>query len=477
MNLLSHYSVTPILHHSRWLSILAAALAAIPGGAQGRTEIHKGDVVVVPLKGEVAPSLFMFLRRATKAAETAGASAIIFELDTYGGRLDSAEQMTGVLSRTTIPTYTFINSNAGSAGAIIALATQHIYMSPVSAIGAAAPILSTGEDLPLTQKEKTISYWSALIRGLATKNSHNPDVGEAFMDKDHEVKIGNRVVHAKGTLLTLNAQEATEKIDGKPLLADGIVDSVNDLKTKAGLKGEIAKIDPTGFERLALWITAFAPLLLLGGIVFAYLEFKVPGASVPGLLAAICFGLFFFGHYMAGLAGWEVAALFVLGVVLVIVEILFFAHSTIIFGVMGVLLMLAALLWAMIDHYPGQTFFPTGEMLAIPLRNLFIALVASAVTITLLARYLPKTSIYRRFALMTTNPPGPSLTGQPREFATSLSLSPGAKGTALSILRPSGKARFADHVVDVITEGEFIAPDTPVTVVQTDGMRVVVKAC
>src|SRR4051812_19918146 len=82
MNLLSH-SVTPILHHSRWLSILAAALAAFPFEAQGRTEIHKGDVVVVPLKGEVAPSLFMFLRRATKAAEAAGASAIVFELDTY----------------------------------------------------------------------------------------------------------------------------------------------------------------------------------------------------------------------------------------------------------------------------------------------------------------------------------------------------------------------------------------------------------
>ena len=138
--------------------------------------------------------------------------------------------------------------------------------------------------------------------------------------------------------------------------------------------------------------------------------------------------------------------------------------------------MLAALLWAMIDRYPGETFFPTGDMLAVPLRNLFLALVSSAVAIALLARYLPRTSFYRRFALMTSNPSGPSLTGAPREFATALEISPGMQGMALSILRPSGKARFADHVIDVVTQGEYIASETPITVVQADGMRVVVKA-
>src|SRR5438270_12396336 len=155
-------------------------------------------------------------------------------MNTYGGRLDSAEQISSAMNRATIPTYTFINTNAGSAGALIALATQHIYMSPVSAIGAAAPMLSTGQDLPVTAREKTISYWSALIRGSALKNGHNPDLGEAFMNKEKEVKIGNRVIHAKGTLLSLNTQEATEKINGKPLLADGVAESIVDLTKKAG---------------------------------------------------------------------------------------------------------------------------------------------------------------------------------------------------------------------------------------------------
>ncbi|HEY6204846.1 MAG TPA: hypothetical protein VIW21_01630 [Chthoniobacterales bacterium] len=458
------------------LSILSAAALVLPAGAQTRDVIHKGDVVVVPLRGEISLSMVMFLRRAEKLAESNGAAAIIFEMNTYGGRIDAAEEITNVLNRATIPTCTFINTNAGSAGALIALATQHIWMAPVSAIGAAAPVLPTGEDVPLTEREKTISYFSALIRNSAKKNGHNEDIGEAFMNKDKEVKIGDRVIHPKGTVLSLNAQEAAERINGKPLLADGIADSIVDLMQKAGLKGNLVAFQPTGFEQLAFWITALAPLLLLVGILGAYLEFKIPGVTWPGVISAICFALFFLGHYFAGLAGWEVVALFVLGMVLVVIEILFFAHSTIVFGVVGILLMLASLLWAMIDRYPGETFLPSGRMLAVPLLNLFLAMAGAAIVITLLARYLPRTSIYRRFALMISNPPGPSLAGAPRHFATALALSPGAQGTALSILRPSGKARFADHVVDVVTQGEYVAPNTPITVVESDGMRVVVKA-
>src|SRR5260370_37387813 len=190
-------------------------------------------------------------------------------------------------------------------------------------------------------------------------------MGEAFMNKEKEVKIGDRVIHAKGTLLSLNTQEATEKINGKPLLADGVAESIIDLIKKAGLKGNVVSIKPTGFEQLALWLTALAPLLFLAGIVAAYLEFKIPGASLPGIISAICFALFFLGHYLAGLARWEVVALFVLGVSLVIIEILFFAHSTIVFCVLGVFLMLSSLLWPMIDRYPGETFFPTGRALLV----------------------------------------------------------------------------------------------------------------
>src|SRR5947209_20169460 len=104
----------------------------------------------------------------------------------------------------------------------------------------------------------------------------------------------------------------------------------------------------------------------------------------------------------------------------------------------------------MVDRYPGETLFPSGRMLAVPLLNLLLAFVGAAVVIAVLARYLPNTSIYRRFALMTANPSGPSLGGAPREFTTALQLSPGTEGTSLSILRPSGKARFLDQIIDEI---------------------------
>src|SRR6516162_6925076 len=228
------------------ISICVAFVLGVPASALAHETIRKGDIVVVPVHGEVAPSLLTFLRRAVKTAESNDASAIVLDMNTYGGRLDTATEIVNALNQIKIPTYTFINTNAGSAGALIVIATLHIYMAPVSAIGAAAPILSTGEDLPATAKEKTISYWSALVRGSAIKNGHNPDLAEAFMNKEKEVKIGDRVVHPKGAVLTLNAQEATEKINGKPLLAESIADSIPELAKKAGLKGNITRIEPTG---------------------------------------------------------------------------------------------------------------------------------------------------------------------------------------------------------------------------------------
>ncbi|MBA2622993.1 MAG: hypothetical protein H0U88_05150, partial [Chthoniobacterales bacterium] len=157
------------------LLVVGLALGVSPAAA--RDEVAKGDIVVVPVQGEISQPTFVFLRRIQKKAESAGAAALILDMNTFGGRLDSAEAITNLLNRSTIPTYTFINTNAGSAGALIALATGKIYMAPVSAIGAAAPVLSTGEDLSATARDKTISYWSALIRGSATRNGHNPDVG------------------------------------------------------------------------------------------------------------------------------------------------------------------------------------------------------------------------------------------------------------------------------------------------------------
>src|SRR5262249_11519087 len=162
------------------ISICIAFAFGAAASASARETIQKGDVVVVPVHGEVSPSLLTFLRRAVKTAESNDASAIIFDMNTYGGRLDTATDIVNALNQIRIPTYAFINTNGGAAGSLMFIAIQHISMARVSAVGAAAPVLPGGEVLPATAKEKTISYWSALIRGSAIKNGHNPDLAEAF---------------------------------------------------------------------------------------------------------------------------------------------------------------------------------------------------------------------------------------------------------------------------------------------------------
>ena len=139
-----------------------------------------------------------------------------------------------------------------------------------------------------------------------------------------------------------------------------------------------------------------------------------------------------------------------------------------------VLLCLASLFWAMVDRYPDQPLVPSTRMLLLPMLNLSIAIIASILAISLLARYLPRTSLYRRFALLAANPSGPSFATVPHEFASAMPVTPGTKGMAVTTLRPSGKGRFGNRVLDVVTAGDFISAETPIVVSEIDGMRVVV---
>ena len=435
------------------------------------TPAYAGDVFVIPVKGEITQAQFFFLRRGVKQAETAGASAIILDMDTYGGELDAATQMLEALFSTKIPTLTYIDTNAGSAGALVALSTNRIYMAPVSAIGAAAPVTSSGQDLPSTMQDKVTSYFSGYFRSAAVKNGFDPDIAEAFISKDAEVKIGNTVIHPKGTLLTLSSQEAVKVVNGKPILASGIADSLADLLKQAHLSGAIRTITPTGFETLAFWLTTLSPLLLLGGILGVYIELKVGGFGVAGFMAALCFLLFFFGSYVAGLAGWEVVIVFAIGLTLIVSEITLHP-GTIIPGLVGILLVATSLIWAMVDHYPEEPLIPTGGMLVRPLINLGITIVLAAIAIPIIARFLPDTPFFRAIALGRIQPRGPSFS--PQSVSSPLKITVGADGIALSILRPSGNARFGDAIVDVITRGEFIEPSSPIRILAIEGSRVVV---
>lgn len=435
------------------------------------SSVRAGEVFVIPVKGEITKAQFFFLRRGLKEAEAAKADAVILDMDTYGGELDVATEMLDALFSTTIPTITYIDTNAGSAGALVALSTRRIFMAPVSAIGAAAPVTSDGQDLPSTMQDKVVSYFSVYFSSAAEKNGYNPDIARAFISKDVDVKIGNTLVHPKGTLLTLSAQNAVEVINGKHVLASGIADSLSDLLAKAGLSGAVRQVEPTGFETLAFWLTTLSPLLLLGGIVGVYIELKVGGFGVAGFVAAACFLLFFFGSYIAGLAGWEVVILFAIGLTLIISEITIHP-GTIVPGLIGLLLVGLSLIWAMVDRYPHEPLIPTGSMLERPLINLGITIVLACISIPIVTRFLPDTPLFRAIALARALPRGPSLSEKTVDSPVNLSV--GANGVALSTLRPSGNARFGDAIVDVITRGEFIEPSSPVRVLAIEGSRIVV---
>jgi membrane-bound serine protease (ClpP class) len=425
----------------------------------------------MPLQSEVSEAQFFFLRRALKSAEREHAAAFVIDMKTYGGEVKAAINDMDALLKTKVPTFTYINDKAISAGALIAIATQKIYMAPTAVIGAAAPVLASGEDLSKTMTDKATSALSAMARAASQQNGHNPDIADAFIIKEREVKVGDVVVDKSDSLLTLSGQEAARLFDGKPLLAAGLASSLEEMLEKAGLAGlEVRRVEPTGFERLAFWVTAVAPLLLLGGIIGGYIEFKMPGFGFPGLISIICFVLFFAGHYIAGLAGWEAPVLFAIGVALVIGELI--VHpGTVLPGIAGVLLILAALTYAMIDRWPSQPIWPTQEMLFRPLINLTLAIGAAILVGYLLTRYLPHTSFYHRIVLGAKVPPGPGLEMPPGEIV----VGSGATGVAKTTLRPSGKAAFGEKLLDVVSQGEFIEAGAPVRVVLIEGARVVVE--
>ncbi|HEY5793229.1 MAG TPA: NfeD family protein, partial [Chthoniobacterales bacterium] len=350
----------------------------------------------------------------------------------------------------------------------------HIYMAPVSAIGAAAPVSGGGQEIPETMSAKIISYYSGYFRSAAEKNGYNPDIAEAFINKKKEVKIGDEVINPVDSLLTLSAQAAVKKYNGKPLLADGIADSVEALARQAGLgQAAVQKFEPSGFERIAFWITVFAPLFLAAGGLLAYLEFKSPGFGVAGVLSAVCFLLFFAGHYVAGLTGFEVMAVFVLGLLLVLVEVIFFP-GVVFVSVLGLGLMLGSLFFAMVDFWPSRPLEFKVEQFSRAMIQFSIALVLTVFAGSLLARYFPSLPFFRRFLLTAASPGGGSI---PVPVAALERRLPelGETGRAVSILRPSGRAVFGDDELDVMTDGEFIEPGAAVVLERREGAQLYVR--
>ncbi len=436
------------------------------------------QVYVLPIREEIQPSLVYLVRRGVKEAMEAKADLLVLDMDTNGGRVDVTEEIIEILNQFKGATLTYVNRKAFSAGAFIAVATQKIYMADQSVIGAAAPILMLPggagiEKMPDTVEAKMTSGISALIRTCAEKNGYDVNVIEAMIDKSKELEKDGEVLNEKGHILTLTNKQAEKKYGQppKPLLSSGTVASMDDLLAMVGY-AEARRLDikPFGAERLARWINTISPVLLIIGIVGVYIEFKTPGFGVPGIVGITAFALYFLGGYVAGLAGLEWAALFMLGLVLIALEFFVFP-GTAVLGLAGALLMLVSLVMGTVDIYPGMPTIPSLPQLRVPLQDIFIAMIGATLVAWVLSRWLPRTALYGALVSQSASGTQSVLAQEQRQTSRV-----GQVGVAASVLRPGGKARFGDQLLDVITQGELIARGTPVRIVGHSATEAVVEA-
>lgn len=436
-----------------------------------------GKVYILPIREDIMPPLVYVVRRGVKEAMEANADALILDMNTDGGRVDVTEEIIEIISKFKGKTFTYVNDRAFSAGAFISVATQKIYMAPQSVIGAAAPIMMSptgggAEKMPDTVEAKMTSAVRALVRTQAEKNDHNIEVIEAMIDKTKELTIDGEVLNKEGNILTLTDRQAAKEYGTPPkaLLSSGTVESLDVLLQQLGYAGaQRVEIKPTGAEKLGIWINAIAPILLIIGIIGIYIEFKTPGFGLPGIVGIVAFAIYFLGGYVAGLSapGWMI--LFVLGLILLVVE-LFVVPGTFIAGILGGVLILIALVMGMVDVYPGTPALPSLPQLELPMRDLSIAIVGSMFIALVLARFLPKTTLFRRLVSQSVSG-GDSVAAVEVQQTARLGLT----GVAISTLCPGGKARFGDQLLDVITRGELVDKGRTVKIIGNSGLAAVVE--
>jgi len=459
-----------------------------PGLFSKRSKGNYKDKIVILKVGMDAlatgEASFAFMGRTFKKAELEGARAVILDMDTPGGIAWYTEGLVlNSLQGLSYPTYTFVNTRAESAGAIIAMATDYIYMRPAATIGSALVVSGTGGDLGASMKDKVTQMIIGTVRNIAEIKGHNPDIAEAFVSTEKEVKIDGVVIHEKGNVLNLNTIRATEVIGGKPVLAKGVASRLEDLISQESLKGEMIKAQPLALETLAHWIQKFSFLLIIIGVAGAYMELNSPGFGLPGASSAAAFGLFFFGNYAAGnLAGYELAVLLVIGVILVAMEIFIFP-GTMIPGIIGSILICASLGLSMVDRvdfaWKWNDLPNAGSWASLFSKStitLAIGLIGAFGAILLAMRYLPESRLGSWLVLNQTVPAGPSIEFSDSSGKEKAALSyVGLEGKSTTDLHPAGKGEFGGKLLDIISEGEFVTRGNPVVVVKHQGSRIVVR--
>lgn len=462
--------------------------------AFSQTEESGPTAYVVPVKGEVSPQMAAFIKRCVADVPISEDTVMVFEMDTFGGRVDSAfqivESITGV---TDIPTLAYVKKKAISAGALIALSCDKLTMKPHTTIGDCAPIMVSQEG-PRMLGEKFQSPLRAQFRSLAKKNGYDENLAESMVSEDLEVfrldldgktvymnatdfnelsdkekkKVKNKkTVVRKGELLTMDDTEAKELGFSK---ASAL--TLTEALTAAGFSGYTMKtLEKKWSESFVSLVIALSPILMMIGLAAVYTELKAPGFGAPGAVGIICLSLAFGSQYVVGLANYTEILILLLGLVLLGFEV-FVIPGFGIAGVAGFFFILVALVLSLQDFVIPQPSMPwQGDLFR---HNITVVLgsylVAMIVGLMMFRYVLPRFS---------KGPQGPYLFSDLKESHAdseeTLKVKVGDEGVARSYLRPSGKMSLGDEIIDVITEAEFIESGTPVVVTRIDGNRIIVS--
>lgn len=406
----------------------------------------KGTVYHIPIENEVEKGLKAFLERAFKEAKENKAEAIILEIHTPGGYVNAAEEISKLMDSVNIDLIAFINSKAHSAGAFLALHADKIYMTPDASIGAAAVIDGNGN----MANKKATSAWIAQMKAAAESSGRDPKYAIGMADASVDLSEFRAPV---GKILTLSASEALQVG-----YSEGTVKDFNELLTKLGFKdSKVVDIHPTLAEKIARFITN--PLVVTLLLVIAFLGITVelfsPGFGIPGILGLIAFVLFFFGHSVAGFAGYETIILFIIGLIMLLLE--FFIPGGIV-GLIGSAIMVIALLFS-------------GESVTYMAYSLLIALFISLLGMVVLVKFFGKNlHVFSKIVLKdaTTSEEGYVSNVNRIDLL-------GKRGKTVTPLRPSGTVYIDKERLDVVSEGNYIDVNVTVEVVEVEGSRIVVR--
>jgi len=457
-------------------------------------------IYIIPVKGTIDLGLSAFITRAVNQAKNEQAAAIILKIDTFGGRVDAADEIVNSLAEVSdIPTYAYIEHSAWSAGALVALACKEIIMNKGSSIGSAEPrVIGVAPGTESTD-EKIISALRAKFKSTAEANNHSAGIAEAMVDKDlllfqvrvkdevlilisdelkekqqeyHVKSFRNKnVVCAKGKLLNLTAIEAKNLNFSKLTVytEDQLFDYVEketgvDLFTPA----KIINLSPNWSENLVRALThpIFSSLLLSLGFLGLLFELKMPGWGISGTLGVLFIILFFWGHYLVGLANWTDLLIFGIGLLLLVFEIVALPGFGLL-GFSGIITIFIGLALALLKH---PLDFPSFEF-SNALSTLAWTFIITFILGILGLNFLPKTGLFRKIVLETREIKALGFRTKPLPK----NIVVGKIGLSKTILRPSGKAIFNDKVLDVTTLGEFIAADKQVVIVKIEGSKIFVE--